>query len=59
MMGRAISDIPDFKDTVEDFSPDRCALSNISRTFRLCESNFTFASCQTGLKMAALQMVGQ
>lgn len=26
MMGRAISDIPDFKDTVEDFSPDRCAL---------------------------------
>ena len=37
MMGRAISDIPDFKDTVEDFSPDRCALLNILCTVRMLQ----------------------
>ena len=38
MMGRAISDIPDFKDTVEDFSPDRSALRNFLCTFRMLPS---------------------
>ena len=42
MMGRAISDIPDFKDTVEDFSPDRSALPNIVHTFSMLPSRICY-----------------